>query len=202
VRLGLVACAVLLTALPAHGDNALLTPHVLSVLTSIDALPSIEGLNGAFVSSGNAIANLEAIALDPTVDLGIRIRALRSLAAYCGPDPAGCGQGTSVHQTLAQVIGDYQMLAAPSPQDLMLARAAIETLGAAHAVLAADVSPLLGLLDAPSRDVRATVVRTLRTCCDPQVTDAIKALQNTEPSPQVRVEIQSALQDFERCVPH
>jgi HEAT repeat protein len=202
MRLGLAACAVLLSALPARGDNALLTPRVLSALTSIDSLPSASGLSDAFTSPTVAMANLEAISLDPAVDLGIRIRALRALAAYCAPGAPPCGQGTAVHQTLAQVIGDYRKLAQPSPQDLMLARAAVETIGESRAVLASDVAPLLALLAEPSRDVRATVVRALRSSCDPQVTDAIKGLQNTEPSPQVRVAIQSALQAFERCVPN
>jgi hypothetical protein len=199
MRLQLVSCAVLLCALPASGDNSLLNTRVVTALTPIDAVPSMSGLNDAFNNPVNALADLQQLARDPAVDLGIAIRAIRALPGYCPPLPQSCGAGTGVHETLIWLIDDYQALPQPGAQDLLRLRAAVEALGATDTVLDSDVDLLLPLLAHSSRDVRATVVRALRSSCNDKATGALKALGLTEPSKQVQFAILSALQDREHC---
>ncbi|HEX4423138.1 MAG TPA: HEAT repeat domain-containing protein [Kofleriaceae bacterium] len=198
-RWPVVAGAVLLVALPARGDvSMLLTPPVQSELTLIDAPPSVSSLNTAFTTPDLAQSSLGLIALDPTVDAGVRIRAIRTLAGYC--PQTGCTEGP-VHQTLNQLVVAYQLLAAPTGKDVMLLRAAVETMGVAQVVLAGDIPPLKSLLAHPSRDVRATVVRALRTTCDAQVLAALVSLHITEPTAQVRGELVAAEQLLDACIP-
>jgi len=192
------AFAVLLCALPASGDNSLLTTRVVTALTSIDSVPSTTGLNEAFNTPEAALVDLQTLARDPAVDLGIAIRAIRALPEYCPPTGQTCGTGT-VHDTLIFLISNYTALQQPGPQDLLRLRAAVEALGATHTVLDSDVDLLLPLLTHGSRDVRATVVRTLRSSCNVQATTALKALGLTEPSMQVQYAILSALQELEHC---
>jgi hypothetical protein len=201
MKLGLVSCAVLLCALPASGDNSLLNPRTVTALTSIDAVPSTSGLNDAFSSPEAALADLQALARDPAVDLGIAIRAIRALPGYCPQVPPSCGTGTGVHDTLIGLITDYQALPQPGPRDLLRLRAAVEALGMTHAVLDADVDLMLPLLMHGSRDVRATVVHALRNSCNDKATAALKALGLIEASMQVHIAILSALQDLEHCAP-
>ena len=199
MRLQLASCAVLLCALPASGDSSLLNPRQVTALMSIDAVPSVSGLNDAFDNLQNALASLQQLARDPAIELGIAIRAIRALPAYCPPLPQSCGTGTGVHETLIWLIDDYQALPQPGPQDLLRLRAEVEALGATHTVLDPDVDLLLPLLAHPSRDVRATVVAALRSSCNARATAALKALDLDEPSMQVRFAILSALQDLEHC---
>jgi hypothetical protein len=199
MRLQLASCAVLLCALPAAGDSSLLSPRVVTALTSIDAVPSIDVLNDAFNTPADALANLQQLARDPAIEFGIAIRAIRALPGYCPAPPVSCGTGTGVHETLIWLIDDYQALLQPSPQDLLRLRAAVEALGATHTVLDSDVDRLLPLLAHGSRDVRATVVGALRSSCNARATAALKALGLNEPSEQVQFAILSALQDLEHC---
>ncbi len=199
MRLQLASCAVLLCALPAAGDNSLLSPRVVTALTSIDDVPSMAGLNDAFNNPADALANLQQLARDPAIDLGIAISSIRTLPGYCPAPPVSCGTGTGVHETLIWLIDDYQALPQPGPQDLLRLRAAVEALGATHTVLDSDVDRLLPLLAHPSRDVRATAVGALRSSCNARATAALKALGLNEPSKQVQFAILSALQDLEHC---
>jgi len=199
MKLPLLSCAMLLCALPASGDNSLLTPRVVTALTSIDAVPSTSGLNDAFTSPEAALADLQTLARDPSIELGIAIRAIRALPGYCPPPPLSCGPGTGVHETLISLIGSYQSLPQPTAQDLLRLRAAVEALGVTRTVLDTDVVLMLPLLMHPSRDVRATVVRSLRSSCDDTATMALKALKLNEPTMQVQFAILSALRELEHC---
>lgn len=200
LRVRLLPCAVLLCALPASGDNnSLLTPRTVTALTSIDAVPSTSGLNDAFSSPEEALTDLQVLASDPSVELGIQIRAIRALPGYCPLAPQRCGTGTGVHDTLIALINGFQALPQPGPQDLLRLRAAVEALGTTRAVLDADVDLMLPLLDLGCRDVRATVVQALRSSCNAKATAALKTLGLNEPSMQVQVAILSALQDLEHC---
>jgi hypothetical protein len=198
MRLPVVCCAVLLCALPARGDNSLLTTRTVTALTSIDAVPSTTGLNDAFSSPEAALADLQALARDPSIDLGIAIRAIRALPGYCPQMPLSCATQAAVHDTLLALITDIQALVQPGPPDLLRLRAAVEALGMTRAVLDSDVDVLLPLLAHGSRDVRATVVKALRTSC--KATPALKALRLSETNPQVQFAILSALQDLEHCM--
>jgi HEAT repeats len=189
---GLYACAVFLCALPAAGDNALLTPPVIAALTSIDDVPSKAALDNAF--GATALDNLLNIAGDHTADLGIELRAIRALPLYCSTP---CGQGV-VHDGLIALIDGF-LAAQYTPQDLLRLRAAVEALGATHSQLATDVTKLAPLLDRGSRDVRATVARALGSLGNSTACTSLKAHLLNEPSPQVQDAINAAVQALGRC---
>jgi hypothetical protein len=196
MRLSVISCAVLLCALPADGSNALLTPPVIQALTSIDTIPSTIALNDAF-GTQTPLNNLLSIALDRTIDLGIELRAIRALPAYCPADPQPCGPGTPVHDALISLIDGSP--AQRTPHDLLRLRAAVEALGATHSGLAGDVDKLMPLLGSSSRDVRATVVRAIRNVCNSTAISQLSAYFFNEPSRQVQLAITAALQDLGRC---
>jgi HEAT repeat protein len=191
---GLYACAVLLSALPAAGDNALLTVPVIAALTPIDSLPSKAALDDAF-GAPTALDKLRAVASDQTVDLGIELRAIRALPVYC---PSPCVPGTPVHDGLIALIDGFPA-AQYTPQDLLRLRAAVEALGATRSTLASDVTELVPLLDHGSRDVRATVARALGSLCNNTALGPLNAHYAEERSLQVQVAITAALQALGRC---
>ncbi|HET7505010.1 MAG TPA: HEAT repeat domain-containing protein [Kofleriaceae bacterium] len=200
MRVRLLAFAVLLCALPARGDDAG-DAAIAGALMTLDEPPSVADLSTTFSTADQAISELSRVAGTAGLDLGLRIRAIRTLPAYC-PQPAGsCGAGTPVHDTLTKLIGDLRALPQPAATDLMLLRAAVEALGATGPVLQADVDLMLPLLSSTSRDVRATVVQALRTACGTEATTALKTLGVSESSMQVRFAIMSALQTLEQCPP-
>lgn len=191
---GLYACAVLLCALPANGDNTLLPPPVITALTPIDSLPSKAALDNAF-GPATALDKLLAVASDQTADLGIELRAIRALPAYC---PSICVPGTPVHDGLIALIDGFPA-AQYAPQDLLRLRAAVEALGATHSKLASDVTELVPLLDHGSRDVRATVARALGSICNNTALGPLNAHYANERALQVKVAITAALQALGRC---
>jgi hypothetical protein len=197
VRLRLLACAGLLCALPASGSNALLTPPVIQTLTSIDEIPSQIALNTAFGSPA-AFDSLKAIADDPTVDLGIALRAIRALPAYCPPAPQACGSGP-VHDELISLLGDPAT--ARTPQELLRLRATVEALGDTRSGLDSDVNTLMGFINNGSRDVRATVVGALRKICSKAAISRLSDyfFRSNEPSLQVKFAITAALRDLAQC---
>jgi hypothetical protein len=198
----LLVLAATLCALPVSGDQAQLTPAVHDVLTPLDLLPSKSDVDSAFMSAP-ALDNLVVIARDPTMDLGVQIRAIRTLPLYC-PDAASCGTGSLIHDTLIAIISDYAtvMSAIPPavllPQDLLRLRAAVEALGATQSALASDAELLAlpSLLDHPSRDVRVTVVRALRSLGSCAAVMPLKRRFLAERIAQVKVAIVAALQTF------
>ena len=197
MRLSAISCAVLLCALPADGSNALLTQPVIQALTSIDTIPSTVALNDAF-GTQPPLDTLLLIARDPTIDLGIGLRAIRALPAYCPAQPQPCGPGTPVHDALILLIDGSA--AQGTPHDLLRLRAAVEALGATHSGLAGDVDKLMSLLgSSSSRDVRATVVRAIRNVCNSVAISQLGTYFFNEPSRQVQLAITAALQDLGRC---
>ena len=195
MRYGLVTAAAVLCALPASGDDTLLSPGVINALTSIDAMPSKTAINQAFPSQQLALAALTTIALDHTIDLGIELRAINALPSFCPTATCTTGPG---HDTAVALILDYAT-SPHTPQDLLRLRAAVEALGATRSGLTSDVDVLLPLLGHASRDVRATVVRALRNICNAKAVAPLKALTTTEPSTQVLLAIYAALQDLAQC---
>jgi hypothetical protein len=193
--------ALLALALPARGDgNALpqLTPPVLSELTAIDTLPSLATLTD-LLGMSLAPSSLGQIALDASIDTGVRIRAVRTMAGFCATGVCADAVAT-VHTDLLKIITDYEANPSPAPSELMLMRAAVETLGASNAVLPDDVPILHTLLANPSRDVRATVVHALATTCVQPALDEVLALKKIETIPQVRGELNLAEQAITSCV--
>lgn len=197
MRLSLASCAVLAVALPALADNAYLTDPILAQLTALDTAPSASSIASSYANPALAETSLANIALDASVDVGIRIRAMRTLAGYC-VNP--CGTGT-VHDNLMAVINAYQAHLPAAGSDLLLLRAAVESVGAARAIMPDDVAGILQLLAHPSRDLRATAARALRATCTRQVLTAVIAAQRTEASPQVLHELSSTEESLDACAP-
>ena len=191
---GLYACAVVLCALPASGDNALLTAPVIAALTTIDEVPTQAALDRAFGVTP-ALDSLLNIAFDHTADLGIELRAIRALPAYCS---APCGPGAPAHDGLIALIDGFPS-AQYTPQDLLRLRAAVEALGATRSQLTTDVQKLAPLLDQASRDVRATVARALGSLGNSAACAPLKAHYPDEKSLQVQYAISAAVEVLGRC---
>lgn len=194
-----------LCALPASGDQASLSPAVVAALTPLDTVPSRSDVDSAFTPLP-ALDNLIAIAHDPTADLGVALHAIRMLPLYCS-DTASCLTGTPVHDALFSIIGDgvTALGQAPlAPTDLLRLRAAIEALGATRSALSGDVDLLASptLLAHPSRDVRVTTVRALRSLNSCQAIGALSQRNAAETVGQVKVAIVAALQSLRlSCTP-
>jgi hypothetical protein len=194
MRRGVLGCAVLLCAMPAHGDLTSLPPAVVDALTQIDASPSQATLNEMFSTPQAALDNLRAIALDHTGDPGVQLRAIRALPVYC---PASCGS-TVVHDAL-HVLIDHYNTTPHTPRSQLRLRAAVEALGATRTGLPSDVTKLVPLLADPSRDVRLTVTHALRKVCSSTAIEPLRALFQTEPVKQVQNAISAALLDLRQC---
>jgi hypothetical protein len=200
MKRGVLACAVLLCALPAQGDLKGLPPAVVDALTQIDTSPSTSTLNDMFSTPQAALDTLRAIALDHTIDLGVELRAIRALPAYCPGTPSApqpCGS-TVIHDTLHILINDYNA-SEHTPKAMMRLRAAVEALGATRTGLVSDVDKLTPLLADRSRDVRATVALALRNVCNAAAIEPLGARFQIEPVEQVRVVISAALRDLRQC---
>jgi hypothetical protein len=195
MRIGVISTAALLCALPASGQNVSLPQPVIDALTPIDSIPSAAELDNVFAMP---LDELRAIALDPTVDTGIAIRAIRALPVYCPPAPDVCGSGTVVHDALVDIIESYQGGTA-TPQELMRLRAAVEALGATRSGLGDDVATLSPLLQSGSRDLRVTVVHALRTLCSAAAIAPLNDRYMSEPLPQVKLLLVEALRDLHQC---
>jgi HEAT repeat protein len=194
MRRGVLACAVVLCAMPAQGDITSLPPAVVDALTQIDTPPSQATLNEMFSTPQAALDNLRAIALDRTIDPGVELRAIRALPIYC---PQACGS-TVIHETLHILIDDYNTTP-HTPLSQLRLRAAVEALGATRTGLASDVDKLTPLLADRSRDVRVAVAHALRNVCNATAIEPLRALFQTEPVEQVRVAISAALRDLRLC---
>lgn len=193
---GSLAVVAFALALPARGDSALqLTQPVIDTLTPIDSLPSSQQINTAFNgSSTEALANLQQIA-NPTgpMDRGLQIRAVRALIHYCATSP--CTAADPAHDTLVQIASAARYRDSRSGSDLLVLRAAIESLGVLR--VPADISILIPQLQHPSRDIRAAVARALRDLGNTQAIPPLRARYNIEPAgqsgDQVRIAISDAL---------
>jgi hypothetical protein len=204
----LIATAALLCALPASGGGVQPTPAQVDALTPIDA-PPVRGQVELAFPAGAGIAGLIALATDPGQELGLQIRAMRTLPQFC--PPTGCA-AAPLHQTLVTIVDGYRALLATTalpPTELLRLRAAMEALGATRAGIQADVDLLTApvLLHHASRDVQVTAVHALRRLCSPdlcshdscvQSANAVRALR-TGADTQVDAAINSALQDLAQC---
>jgi hypothetical protein len=169
-------------------------------LTTIDTLPDPVYLDSVFP---DALDTLATIAMqptsDPSSDLGVQLRAIRTLPTYCPPPATGpCGVGTTTHDTLAQIVDGYGQTGTAKPADVLRLRAAIEALGIAgrSAGLEADYLRIGQFLNHPSRDVRATTARALGTLCNTQATNLLHAQLAHETLAQVQLAISAALRDL------
>ncbi|MBL0218500.1 MAG: HEAT repeat domain-containing protein [Myxococcales bacterium] len=191
-RFSTLAFVAFALALPAHGDTTFqLTQPVIDTLTPIDSLPSSQQINTAFNNSpAEALASLQQIA-NPTgpMDRGVQIRAVRALIHYCATTP--CTDPDPAHTTLVQIAIAPRYRDSRSGGDLLVLRAAIESLGALR--VPGDASTLILQLQHPSRDIRASVARALRDLGNTQAITPLRARYNIETSKQVQLAISDAL---------
>ncbi len=187
-------------ALPARGDSALqLTQPVINALTPIDSLPSSQQINTVFNNSpSEALANLQQIA-NPTgfVDRGVQLRAVRALIHYCAATP--CNVSDPAHVTLRTIALQPRYQSSRSGSDLLVLRAAIESLGRLQ--IPTDWDLLADQLQHPSRDIRAAVARALRDLGNTQAIVPLRARYNIEDSEQVKIAISDALRILGQPVP-
>jgi hypothetical protein len=193
---GVISCAVLLCALPAQGAMTVLPPAVADALTQIDTPPQKSTLNEMFATPDAALENLRLIALDPMVEFGAQLRAIRALPTYCPAAPQPCS--ATIHTTLVALIDAYER-SPHSPLDVLRLRAAVEALGVTRAGTSSDVAELSPLLGDPSRDVRATVAQALRNLCNAEAIEPLRARLQIEQVEQVRAALTAALRDLRQC---
>jgi hypothetical protein len=186
----------------ASSDPVQLSQQAQNTLTTIDSVPTREQLDAAFSGSTQTpLANLSALATDAGNGIGIRLRAIHALGKYCPAMP--CVAGDTAHVSL-QIVIDANRSATSGPNVLLL-RAAIETLGAMR--ITDDASYLIGnnglnpsLLDHPSRDVRASTAAALANICNTSVaTNPLRVRYSHEQTEQVKLAISEALRILGQC---
>jgi HEAT repeat protein len=186
-----IVVVVVLGVRPAE-SHLPLTEAMIHVLTLIDEVPTKQQLVDAFQGQDPA-SSLVTIAVDSTVDFGVRLRAIRSLPLFCS---APCA-GSAVHVTLLGLL-------APSPaatkgQLILQRRAAIEALGKARTGDPSDMTSLQAFLNDSSRDLRAASALALRDLCNTQALPALRARYQIEHVEQVSLAISTALRDLTQC---
>lgn len=192
MRLRLLSCAALLSALPAQGSISMPSPAAIDALSPIDAAPTQAAIDNAF--AGQALDSLQLIVRDRTMDLGVVLRAIRALPSYC---PKPCVSG-SVRDTLVSLI--IEAKSQHTPQDLLRLRASIESLGVTRSVT--DFNILTPLLTHPSRDIRASAARALLNICNVAAKDDLKKSYDAEMITQVKNEMSAALQALDGQCPN
>jgi hypothetical protein len=166
---------------------------VRDTLTPIDSVPTKSQLDSVF-PAGDAQGNLAAIAQDAATDTGVRLRAIHALGKYC---TAPCASTDVSHESLSALITSTRNETVG--ESLLVLRAAIETIGPLR--VSTDVTLLTGLLDHPSRDIRAATAHALRDLCN---SGAVPALIDryrlpSETSQQVKLAISEALRVLSTC---
>lgn len=192
-RLPGVALALLLCALPAHGNEVALPLDILYMLTPIDCAPTPQELT--HVLGTDEIRQLHDFALDPVSDFGMRLRATRAIPNYCRTSPDEC------HVALIDVVDKIKLPIEneSSGRRILRQRAAIEALGAAHSGQSGDLARLAEFLNHNSRDVRVSAVRAMRDLCDREAIRLLEDRLRVENTTQVRLVISSAIDVLETC---
>ncbi len=199
--------AALIFVTIAHGTESPPLPQgVLDTLGALDSAPTTVELNAAFMGSASTTAqSLATITADTTNDIGVRLRAIHALGQYCPlpGDPPPCADTDPSHVALTDLITTLggENLQANGGSDLLLLRAAIETLGPLQ--VSTDAPALVTLLDHPSRDIRASTANALRDLCntDQATTDALRTRLGHETVDQVKLAITDALSVLGECTP-
>lgn len=179
---GVVMIAALCALPAAHGDTAGITISIRHAMTPIGSTPTKAEIAALFPF--DTVERLSTLALDPTEDFGVRLRAIRALPDFCLPTCAG----TPAHTALLAVL-------AVEPETLgktiLLQRATIEALGVAKSP--GDVETLVSYLANASRDIRAATAFALLELCQPEASDALHARYAIETVMQVKLALFEAL---------
>ncbi len=186
---GTLAVLALLHVEPAGGDTLPAAP-IRDLLGAIDYVPTAAMIGDVMGATPNA--ELATLAIDPDVDAGIRLRALRALTHY----PTDFAR-----DTLGAVL--ISLGAATTGRDVLLLRAAIEALGEIGGPDdVPTITPFLAVGSSPEvcaglRDVRATAAHALQAIGSPTGVPPLRARQvpgpDKEPCEQVSLAITEAL---------
>src|SRR5690606_33968248 len=125
---------------------------------------------------GTPLEKLRNLTGDDRTDPGVRLRAVHALAKYCGSESTPCTATDEAHQSLTAVIA--QTTPATSGTDVLLLRAAVETIGPMR--VSSDVGLLIPLLEHGSRDIRASTARALQDLCNTQAITPLRSRYNRE----------------------
>lgn len=190
------AAAILVAGAAALASGAAgLSVDAQNTLTTIDSVPTKPQLDSVFL--GDALTSLSTIAQDSGQDVGIRLRAIHALGKYC-PDP--CTTTELAYTSLTDLINETRNFTHGS--EVLLLRSAIETIGVLEvsATASDEVAELLkGLLNHPSRDIRAATARALRDLCNTQVITPLRVRYTSESTEQVKLAISEALRVLGQC---
>jgi hypothetical protein len=180
-----LAALVLAIAFVARADTQL-PQAVQDALSSIDSAPTATDLN--MVLGPTAVQELVLIAQDPQADIGILLRSLHALSQY----PQAVTSSTVAHDTLAAIVGNPTRRDSTAPTDILVLRAAIQSLGLLR--VQGDLALLTPqCLEHPSRDVRATTATALRDLGNPAAIPLLRGRLGSETVPQVQLAISDAL---------
>jgi len=186
----------------ASAGTLQLTAPMTHVLTPIDSLPSSDQIDAVHGGREQARENLQAIALgeavvagESGVDIGIQIRAVRALPLYCD---APCGE-SAAHDTVVELASMPRYRDARRGSDLLVLRAAIESLGLMR--VQTDLDLLAPYLGHPSRDIRAATALALGDLGNPQAIEPLHSRQHVEQVQQVIEAIGIALSVLEQQAP-
>ncbi|MEZ4363094.1 MAG: HEAT repeat domain-containing protein [Kofleriaceae bacterium] len=163
----------------SRGDVPELSLEVEHLLTSMDSMPTLAQLEQTL--TGDAEQQLLDIATTYH-QWDVRVRAVRALGLFPPSQRVRDALKGLMLQTSA--VHDGPMV--------FLVIAAAETLGALRNE--GDVGPVATLLNDPSRDVRISAARALRSIGGASSVDALRARQNAENVPSVRLAISEAIQ--------
>jgi HEAT repeat protein len=180
----LIAAIALLRVEPARarGGDDLFDPAVISLLSSIDHVPTRGELDAVMGPSPvEHLWDLIGIGEAKKASPGVRIRAVRALAQYPGDE---------ARAALRAVITTYRD--ARVGVDLLLLRAAIEALGTIGGAAAVDdIAPFLEAEEC--RDLRATAALALGATGSMTAVPILSERPKHEPTKQVKQAITEAL---------
>jgi hypothetical protein len=169
---------------PSLGEESapLLPQDATDLLTAIDVGPSRPQLEAALPGATLERLVTIAIAAEGAIDIGARISAIRALGLYPSTD--------AVRTALKQLLVQHQP--AEQGSSVLIVMAALETLGRLGQT--DDALEIASLLTHPSRDVRVSVARALRTMGAVAAVDLLRARQRSETVPAVKLAISEAIQ--------
>jgi len=152
------------------------SPAAVDALSAIDFLPTTATLTTVLQGNLQTLVDIAESDIDP----GVRLRAYRSLGLF----------DTDVTRAaLVTTIDGYRT--AREGTELLHLIAAVEALGQVGRDSAVPV--LAPLLDAESRDLRATTARALGVTKAGAACAPLRARQSQEPTGQVRIAIDTAI---------
>jgi len=180
-----------LLAMAARAD--VLSTGQQNVLTTVDTQATASQISAAFGSSAQVVSSLTSIVADPTQPPGSRVRAVQALVNYCTAPGGTCS--ADAQSALYAIVTSQAYLSARDGADLLVLRAAVEMLGSVPDVppTLPDLVALENVLSHPSRDIRVSAARALRTLRNACAVQPLRNRFQQEPIDQVRAAISDAL---------